>query len=410
MSTMSDPTTTDLPVFPMRRSCPYHPPEGYERLTAQGPLARAQLFDGRVVWCVTGHAETRALLLDMRLSSDWQHDDFPVVVPRGTESMGKFQFPLVGVDDPEHARQRRLVVRSFSARHIKALRPQIQEIADGLVDVMVERGPDADVVSAYALPLSIMVICRLLGVPYTDREFFETQASRMLTGPEHDDVEDGRWQLMSYLAGLIAERTESPGVGLLDELIAGQADEAGQTSQKAADQQELISIVLVLLLAGLETTANMIALSVLTLLDHPDQAAELRADGSLLPNAVEELLRFLSVTDGIMRLAKADIEIGDQVIRTGEGVFFPVAAGNRDPGIFDSPDTLNLRRPARNHLAFGHGAHQCIGQNLARAELEIGLGTLFSRLPNLALAVPVSNLEVRAPEAVQGVANLPVTW
>jgi pentalenic acid synthase len=401
---MNNPNAADLPVFPMPRSCPYHPPTGYERLTAQGPFARAQLFDGRVVWCVTGHAETRALLLDTRLSSDWQHEDFPVVVPRGTDSMKKIQFPLVGVDDPEHARHRRLVVGSFSARQIKALRPQIQEIADGLVDAMVERGPSADLVSAFALPLSVMVICRLLGVPYADHEFFETQARRMLTGPEPSDVEDGRWQLVGYLDRLIADKTASPGVGLLDELIAGQA------KSKAADQQETISIVLVLLLAGIETTANMIALSVLTLLDHPEQAAELRADGSLLPRAVEELLRFLSVTDGIMRLAKADIEIGGHTIRTGEGVFFPVAAVNRDPGVFDSPDTLDLRRPARNHLAFGHGKHQCIGQNLATAELEIALSTLFSRLPELGLAVPVSDLEVRAPEAVQGVTSLAVTW
>jgi pentalenic acid synthase len=154
----------------------------------------------------------------------------------------------------------------------------------------------------------------------------------------------------------------------------------------------------------------MIALSTFTLLEHPEQAAELRANAGLLPGTVEELLRFLSVTDGIMRVAAADIEVGGHTIAAGDGVFFPVAAANRDPFVYDDPDTLDLRRPARSHLAFGHGGHQCVGQNLARHELEIALGTLFTRFPNLSLAVPATEIEPRPPEAVQGVATLTVTW
>ena len=393
----------DLPPFPMARTCPYHPPTGYDRLTRQGSVARAKLFDGRVVWCVTGHAETRELLLDPRLSSDWQHPGFPVVVPRGTDSLGKVAIPLIGVDDPHHARHRRLVIRGFTARHIKSLRPQIQEIADRLLDGMAERGPTADLVAEYAQPLSAMVICRLLGVPVDDREFFETQARRLLTSPEHTDIEDARLQLLIYLGGLLAAKAEASGEGLLDELVAGQAEHG-------ADRDELVGIGLILLLGGLETTANMIALSTFTLLEHPEQANRLRADSSLVPGAVEELLRFLSVTDGIMRVAVADIEVGGQTIAAGDGVLFPVAAANRDPLVYDAPDTLDLHRAARSHLAFGHGTHQCVGQNLARHELEIALGALFTRFPNLSLAVPATEIEPRSPEAVQGVSTLTVTW
>ncbi|MFJ2114182.1 MULTISPECIES: cytochrome P450 [unclassified Streptomyces] len=398
------PDGEELPPFPMARTCPYRPPAGYDRLTEQGPVARARLFDGRVVWCVTGHAETRELLLDHRLSSDWQNPGFPVVVPRGTESMGKIQIPLIGVDDPHHARHRRLVMRGFTARRVKALRPQIQEIADGLLDAMERRGPTADLVAEYALPLSVMVICRLLGVPVTDREFFEEQTRRLLTGPEHNDIEDARLQLLTYLDGLLAVKAGTPGEGLLDELVAGQAENG------AVDRHELVGIGFVLLLGGIETTANMIALSTFTLLEHPEQTAELRSDENLLPGAVEELLRFLSVTDGIMRVAGEEIEIGGRTIAAGDGVFFPVAAANRDPFVYEAPDTLDLHRPARSHLAFGHGSHQCVGQNLARHELEIALHALFGRFPDLSLAVPSTEIAPRSPEAVQGVTTLTVTW
>lgn len=393
----------DLPSFPMARTCPYDPPAGYDRLTRQGPVARAKLFDGRVVWCVIGHAETRRLLLDPRLSSDWQNQRFPVVVPRGTDSMGKVVIPLLGVDDPHHARHRRLVMSGFTDRHVKSLRPQIEEIAHHLLDRMAEQGPTADLVTAYALPLSVMVICRLLGVPVEDREFFETQTRRLLTSPEHTAIEDARFQLLTYLDGLLNAKAEAPGQGLLDELVAGQAE-------NGADRQELLGIGFILLLAGIETTANMIALSTFTLLEHSEQAKQLRADPALLPGAVEELLRFLSVTDGIMRVAAADIEVGGHTIAEGDGVFFPVAAANRDPLVYDTPDTLDLHRAARSHLAFGHGAHQCVGQNLARHELEIALAALFSRFPDLSLAVPATEIEPRSPEAVQGVSTLTVTW
>jgi pentalenic acid synthase len=154
----------------------------------------------------------------------------------------------------------------------------------------------------------------------------------------------------------------------------------------------------------------MIALSTFILLEHPEQASELRADDGVLPGAVEELLRFLSVTYGIMRMAGADIEVGGHTIAAGDGVFFPVAAANRDPLVYEDPDTLYIHRPARSHLAFGHGSHQCVGQNLARHEMEIALRALFTRFPKLSLAVPATEIEPRSPNAVQGVATLPVTW
>ncbi|KPI01922.1 cytochrome P450 [Actinobacteria bacterium OV450] len=390
-------------AFPQDRTCPYHPPAAYDPLREGKPLSRVTLFDGRSVWVVTGHPEARALLADGRLSSDRRNEAFPTPTKR-FKGLQNRRTALLGVDDPEHNAQRRMLIPSFTLKRTAALRPAIQETVDRLIDEMVARGPQAELVNDFALPVPSMVICALLGVPYADHEFFESQSRRLLRGPELADVEDARDRINGYLADLIERKRTDRGDGLLDELIATRL-ETGET-----DVEELVSLAAILLIAGHETTANMISLGTFTLLRHPEQLAELRADPSLITVAVEELMRFLSIADGMLRVATEDIEIGGETIRADDGVVFSTSVINRDAAVFEEPDSLDWHRSARHHVAFGFGIHQCLGQNLARAEMEIALGTLFERLPGLRLAAEPDRIPFRPGDTIQGMVELPVAW
>lgn len=390
-------------AFPQDRTCPYHPPAAYQPLRDTRPLSRVTLFDGRPVWVVTGHAEARSLLADGRLSTDRTHEAFPLPSAR-FRGIARQRTALLGEDDPVHNTQRRMLIPSFSVKRAAALRPRIQETVDRLIDAMVAKGPRAELVGAFALPVPSMVICALLGVPYEDHEFFEAQSRRLLRGPAPADVDDARKRLQDYLRELILRKRTEPGEGLLDELVHTRL-EAGET-----DVDELVSLAAILLIAGHETTANMISLGTFTLLRHPEQLAELRADPSLLSGAVEELMRFLSIADAMLRFATEEIEVGGVTIRPGDGVVFSTSVINRDDAVFAAPDVLDWHRPANRHLAFGFGIHQCLGQNLARAEMEIALGTLFERLPGLRLDADPDTIPFKPGDTVQGMVELPVAW
>ncbi|WP_435600113.1 cytochrome P450 [Streptomyces sp. C10-9-1] len=394
---------TETVVFPQDRTCPYHPPGAYASLQRAHPLSRVTLWDGRSVWLVTGHATARALLADQRLSSDSTRRDFPVPTERA--ALRRRRRPaLLGLDDPEHHAQRRMLIRGFTLQRAERMRPRIQTVVDGLLDAVEAQGPPAELVASFALPVPSMVICELLGVPYADHEFFEAQARRLLRGPTGADVEDALAGLEAYLGELVDRKRAHPGEGLLDDLVARQLDTG------APAREELVQLATILLVAGHETTANMISLGTFTLLRHPRRAAELRADPALVPAAVEELLRFLSIADGLLRVAREDTEVAGTVIRAGEGVVFATSAINRDGEVYAAPDSLDWGRRARHHLAFGYGIHQCLGQNLARAELEIALGTLLRRLPGLRLAVPPQEVPFKPGDTIQGMLELPVTW
>ncbi|MCY0943149.1 MULTISPECIES: cytochrome P450 [Streptomyces] len=390
-------------AFPQDRTCPYHPPAAYEPLRQGRPLSRVTLFDGRSVWVVTGHAEARALLSDGRLSTDRENAAFPTPTKRFA-GLRVRRTALLGVDDPEHNTQRRMLIPSFTLKRTADLRPRIRETVDRLIDEMVAAGPRAELVSAFALPVPSMVICALLGVPYGDHEFFEGQSRRLLRGPEAADVEDARRLLDAYLGDLVERKRREPGEGLLDELIARRL-ETGEI-----DVEELVSLAVILLVAGHETTANMISLGTFTLLRHPEQLAELRAEPELMPTAVEELMRFLSIADGMLRVATEDIEVGGVTVRADDGVVFSTSVINRDGQVFEEPDRLDWHRPSRHHLAFGFGIHQCLGQNLARAEMEIALSALFERLPGLRLAADPDRIPFKPGDTIQGMVELPVAW
>ncbi|MFF4255692.1 cytochrome P450 [Streptomyces sp. NPDC001663] len=398
-------TATEPVAFPQDRTCPYHPPTAYEPLRADRPLTRVTLYDGRQVWLVTGHGLARDLLADQRLSTDRTHPDFPAPTERFAAVKNR-RVALLGVDDPKHRTQRRMMVPSFTLRRAVELRPEIQRIVDERIDAMIAQGPTAELVSAFALPVPSMVICALLGVPYADHDFFEGQSRRLLRGPTVDDVQDARNQLDAYFEELIDRKLKQPepGDGVLDELVHQQLREG------VLDRQEVISFATILLVAGHETTANMISLGTFTLLQHPQRLAELRDDPGLIPGAVEELMRMLSIADGLLRRATEDIEAGGSTIRAGDGVVFATSLINRDQDVYADPDSLDWHRPARHHVAFGFGIHQCLGQNLARAELEIALHTLFDRLPTLRLAAPPEEIPFKPGDTIQGMLELPVTW
>ncbi|MEU8889091.1 cytochrome P450 [Streptomyces sp. NPDC048442] len=394
---------TETPVvFPQNRSCPYAPPPGYDPVRATGqPVTRIEIYDGSKVWMVSGYAEARALLTDQRLSSNRERPEFPVF-QRRLEGVERRRVQLLGVDDPEHNVQRRKLIPSFTMKRTAELRPAIQETVDRLLDALeAQPEPTADLVSTFALPVPSMVICALLGVPYEDHEFFEGQTRKLLRGPEAKDVEAARDAVDAYIGDLVErKRAREKGlpVGLLDDMI-----------EVFDDKAELVSLAGILLLAGHETTANMISLSTYTLLEHPEQLARFRNNPAGVPAACEELMRYLSIADGMTRLATEDIEIGGVTIRAGDAVVLATSLINRDPEMYETPDELDVARGER-HLAFGFGIHQCLGQNLARAEMEIALSSLFTRLPGLRLAVPAAEIPCKPGDTIQGLIELPVAW
>ena len=397
--TATEEPVTDIAAFPEDRTCPYQPPAGYRAAAERGPISRLELYDGRVVWGVTGHTEARRLLADARLSTDRRNPAFPAT----TEVVGRIRNrltpPLVGVDDPVHKVQRGRLIPSFTHRRINALRPRIREIAGRVLDTLVEKGPPADLVTDFAQPLPSMVMCHLLGVPYEDHDHFEQRTTRMLSG---ENPAIAMRELRTYLLDLAGENRHKLNEGLFGDLV-----EAPEGEVSRAD---LVDLTVVILGAGFETTASMLSLGIFTLLDNPERLAELRADPSLWGAAGEELLRYTSITDGITRVATADLEIGGVTIRKDDGIIFLTSVLNRQEDVREDPDVLDWHRPTRNHIAFGFGAHQCLGQNLARIIQEIALEALFERLPDLRLATAAEDIPFRPGAAVQGMIKLPVVW
>jgi pentalenic acid synthase len=387
----------ELPDYPKPRTCPYRPPGDYGR-----PVVRARLYDGRPAWLITGHEEARKVLLDAAtFSSDRQHPAYPALAPRFEAARKVRNF--IGMDPPEHTGQRRMLISSFTAKRVAALRPAITEIVDRLLDDVVRHGPGVDLVPTFALPVPSVVICRLLGVPYADHEFFEHQSRRIANGTSSaEETADAFGRLRTYLHGLIEAKRGGDGEDLLDVLVAEQLEEGTLTTA------DLVDLALLLLVAGHETTASALALGVVILLEHGAEGEA--TDPTRVNGVVEEVLRHTTVADAVGRFATRDTQVAGVRIAAGDAVMVALSAANRDPLVFPDPDRFAPSRGTRNHVTFGYGAHQCIGANLARAELEIALSRLFTRLPTLALAVPAAELDTKEAGGVQGVRSLPVVW
>lgn len=386
----------------MSRTCPLDPPSDYGRLRADHPITRVRLdFDGSDVWLVTRHEDARAVLGDANFSSDFSTPGFPARLTSQPPGPGTF----IRMDPPDHTRLRRLLVPEFTRRRMEALRPAIQRIVDGLIDAMAGRTPPVDLVEALALPLPSQVITELLGVPYDDRDFFH-ETTRLM-GDQNVDPERRlkvRNDLRDYLDRLVAVKEEQPADDLLSRLAQGR-QEAG------VSREEIVGIATLLMVAGYETVANQIAVGTVALLQNPGELAGLKSGPERLAAAVEEVVRHQTVIDyGARRAATADVEVGGQLIRAGEGVVVVLASANRDEERFGDPDRLDLCRDASDHLSFGYGVHQCMGQLLARVQLQVVWETLFRRIPDLRLAVPVEKVPFRYDMFVYGVHELPVTW
>ncbi|WP_327372131.1 cytochrome P450 [Streptomyces sp. NBC_01217] len=397
-----------LPEFPMPRSagCPFAPPPAASALRSEQPVARVKLWDGSTPWLVTRYTDQRSLLADPRVSADATLPGFPHVSP-GLREVAAHRRSFLTMDDPEHARIRRMVTGPFAVKRVEALRPDIQKITDDLIDTMLVGPAPVDLVRALALPLPSLVICRLLGVPYEDHDFFQQNSSIMVNNTSSvEDVSNANAALTEYLDNLVTARISDPGDDLLSELAV--RIKAGElTSREAA------TIGVLLLIAGHETTANMIALGTVALLENPDQLAALREtnDPKAVAKSVEELLRYLTVVhNGRRRVALEDIKIGGETIHAGDGIIAFTGTGNWDAEIFSEPERLDIGRDARRHIAFGFGVHQCLGQPLARVELQVVYSTLYRRIPSLRLATAVEELSFRHDGAVYSVRELPVTW
>ncbi|MFC5831086.1 cytochrome P450 [Nonomuraea insulae] len=376
--------------FPIERDprCPFDPPAALRGLP---PMSRLEFADGHLGWLATTSEAARTVLADPRFSARQELKHVPVRAarPGGPSSPAPPGF-FAAMDPPEHTRYRRLLTGQFTVRRMRLLEPRIERITADHLDAMAAAGPPVDLVTAFALPIPSLVICELLGVPYADHVFFQERSSDIVL-PDRD-AQGAMADLGAYLGDLIRRKRADPG----DDLISGLTGEL--------TDEELTNVAMILLVAGHETTANMLALGVFALLRNGVPYEE---------NAVEELLRWLSVLQvgAPSRAALEDVEVAGTKVGKGETVAMSLAAINRDDAVFDDPDELRPdRQEARRHLSFGHGVHQCLGQQLARNELRIGYRALFERFPGLRLAVPAADVPLKQDAAVYGVACLPVTW
>ncbi|WP_020421854.1 cytochrome P450 [Amycolatopsis sp. ATCC 39116] len=382
----------------------------YRALREEGPVRPAIMPRGLRVWLVSGYAEAKALLADPRLSKDANRAQelfqMRLTATGGTggddPSGSLLRHHMLNSDPPDHTRLRKLVNKAFTARTVAALRPRIEQITDELLDAVAARGR-VDLLDAFAYPLPITVICELLGIPEEERGDFREWSNTLLNSGPADDFHDAARSMAGYLTALVAAKRAAPTQDLLSDLVHV-SDEGDQLSP-----EELVAMAFLLLVAGHETTVNLIGNSVLALLRHPDQMAALRADPSLLPGAVEEFLRFEGpINIATLRFTVEPVPIGDVEIPANEFVMVSLVGANRDGERFPEPDRLDVTRPAGGHLAFGHGIHYCVGAPLARLEAEVALGRLLERFPVIELDGDPGELRWRESTLVHGLNTLPV--
>ena len=389
------------PALQTTRRCPYAPPDEHTRIRdTDSGISRVTLPSGQVAWALSRLEHIRAMLTDPRFSSDRLHPEFPRFT-RERPAFDLLRRSIIQLDPPEHGPARKAVVGEFTVRRMAALRPRIQQIVDEHLDAMLAGPRPADLVRALSLPVPSLVICEQLGVPYRDHEFFQARSSALLSrATTADDRRQAVTELRDYLRDLIDQKAAAPA----DDLLSRQLAQGG-------DREDLLSLAFLLLIAGHETTANMISLGVVTLLERPEELAALRADPTRTLPAIEELLRVYTIAEfANSRVALEDVEIGGVTIRAGDPVLALSNAANHDPAAFEDADEIRLDRGARHHVAFGFGIHQCLGQNLARMELQIVFDTLFRRIPTLSLAEPADRLPYKDDAFIYGIHEVPVTW
>jgi cytochrome P450 len=410
---MSD--TADVTPYPLSRDsarCPFDPAAELAGIRAEEGLHRVRIWDGSEPWLVTRHADIRAVMASPLVSADTDNPAYPhtSAAIKARRARAKTFFTE---DGPAHDVPRRALARDFTAKRMQGMREVVQNVTDRCIDQMLAGPKPADLVEALALPVPSEMICELLGIPYEEHDRFQ-ELTRIFTAASSkpEDTVAAAEELIALAAAVIDTKVENPGDDTLSRLVVEQLIPGNMT------REEVARMGILLLTAGHETSANMIALGTAALLSNPEQAAMIREadDPAVVAGAVEELLRYLTIIhSGARRVAIGDFEVAGTQIRAGDGLVMDFPAANRDVEAFASdghadPDVLDITRPARHHLTFSFGVHQCLGQQLARVELQVVYSTLLKRIPTLALAEPLTELEYKTDASIYGLHRLPVTW
>lgn len=403
------PETEEAPFFPAPRTCPYSEPLKYAEFREAGGLHKVTIWDGSQHWLATRHEDVRAILASPSFSADVRKTGFPLVHPGQDEQQGGL---FLRLDDPEHARQRQMLTKEFSVKRTQAMREKLLEITDELIDDMLAKGGPVDLIEDFALPMPSRAICIILGVPYEDHDIFQRHANAGTDlDMSYEERAERQKEAFQYFSELVERKKREPGDDMVSRLIADHSGPDGFSPEM------LPGLVALLVGAGHETTANMLGLGTVALLLNPEQRDRLREEPNLAASTAEEMLRYWSiVSTDPRRVATEDVEIGGQLIRKGDAVIVSLIAGNRDPRAYGAgegecpADQVDISRGARNHLAFGFGSHQCLGQNLARVEMQVAWPRLFERIPNLRLAIEEDKLPFKKNSIVYGLKSLPVTW
>jgi cytochrome P450 len=399
-------STTELPPLHMRRDS-FSPTAELRHIRESEGVREFTSAFGMQVYLITRHDDIKAVLSDHERFSNARPPGFAVQgIPQPTEEEEATARAgnLLGLDPPDHSRLRRMLTPEFTHRRMKRLEPRIVELVGAQLDEMESAGPPADLVEHFALPIPSLVICEMLGVPYDDREDFQRRSAKQLdlSIPINDRLDLQR-QGRAYMTTLVSRARRQPGDDILGMLVREHGDEL--------TDDELVGIAGLLLLAGHETTSNMLGLGTLALLRHPEQLAVVRDDPDAVGPAIEELLRWLSIVQtAIPRITTTDVEIAGVTIPAGKLVFPSMPSGNRDGDFIESPDALDIARGAPGHLAFGHGVHHCLGAPLARMEMRIAFPALLRRFPNLTLAEDFADVQFRSWNFIYGLKSLEVAW
>ncbi|MDX3898946.1 MAG: cytochrome P450 [Sphingobium sp.] len=401
--------TVDAPLFPLKRDarCPFDPPPEYSEFRAAGGPKKMRLWNGQHCWIFTSFEDVRKVMTEMRFSSAPTTPNFPMLSP-SREAVLSTQPTFIRMDPPAHGPLRRMFTREFMIKRVEAMRPRIEGLVSELYDELEDKGAPAEIVHEFALPLTSTVISEFLGVPAEDRLFFQEQSRlKMLMDVGPEIPRDASARLIDYFDQLLKKKEADPHANddMLSRLVIDHVQPGHLSHEDAVAHADL------LIMAGHETTANQIALGLLTFLQNPDQKELLLGEPALLKSAVDEMLRYHSIVQyNAPRVALEDVDINGHMVRAGEAVFALVAAANRDPDAFECPNKFDITRNPDNHLAFSYGVHQCLGQPLARTELQSVFGTIFRRFPGLRLAVPFEEVEFKFDHFVYGIEALPVAW